>query len=337
MLAFIFLLSLLYTDTQSLSCTSQYQCSTVTQNYNYVACIGGVCQCLTANGFDGNASVSDQCRCDAPSSIYYQATSPYCIRFSDAAAAKVEAAKIEHQKTIVDLVYQSLVWPTPATIMSALVQGQPTLIGSYIANDAKGRVDPLGKFVGHDGVVEYFYGTVATAAQRVSKSTRKKLVSNGNIVAADYVMTFETWNNGVMVNSHNLSQSGTFTFNENGLIQSMDLIIHNLAAQSGAKTAKSPENIGLICYLIMNVAGCNSTYDPEGYYTSIEECYHYIGDVYPYGTWDNLYFNGNSSSCRYFHALLSIARPQIHCSHSGRTGGHKCVDHPYDGYFLEDF
>jgi hypothetical protein len=334
---FFFILALSY-KIQSLSCTTRNQCNLVTTNPNFVECVSGQCQCLNAMGFDGNASTSNQCRCDAPSSIYYQATTPYCIQFSDAAASKVAEVKAEYQKSVVDLVYQSLVWPTPAVIMGALIQGQPSLIGAYIADDAKGRVDPLGKFVGHDGVVEYFYGTVWTGSSRIIKSTMKKLVSNGNIVASDYVMTFQTWdNNNVLVGSHNLSQSGTFTFNENGLIQSMDLVIHNLGAQGGSSTVKTPELLGTICYLIMNVAKCNSTNDPEGYYTSSDDCYNHMANVYPYGTWDNLYFNGNCTSCRFFHALLSVGRPQVHCKHTGKTGGGKCLDHPYDGYFLEDF
>jgi len=333
----LILFSLLFIKTQSLSCTSQFHCNSVTTNHNYVSCVSGLCQCLTALGFDGNASVASQCRCDAPSSVYYQASTPYCFRYSDAAACKVEVAKQVYQKTVIEAVYESLVWPTPAIIMGALIQGQPSLIGSFFAGDAKGRVDPVGKFTGHDGVVEYFYGTVWTGASRVVKKTFKKLLSNDNIVSFSVVLTFENWQGDVKVGGYDLAQSGTFTFNVNGLIQSMDLIIHNLGVSINPPIVKTPESIGTICYLILNIAGCNATHDPNGYYTSPEDCYNYIGNIFPWGTWDDLFFNGNSSNCRYFHALLAIARPQVHCSHAGKTGGMKCVDHPYAGYFLEDF
>jgi len=102
----LILFSLLFIKTQSLSCTSQFHCNSVTTNHNYVSCVSGLCQCLTALGFDGNASVASQCRCDAPSSVYYQASTPYCFRYSDAAACKVEVAKQVYQKTVIEAVYE---------------------------------------------------------------------------------------------------------------------------------------------------------------------------------------------------------------------------------------
>jgi len=37
-------------------------CSGYTQNYEFITCNNGVCQCL--DGFQGSATASDQCRCD---------------------------------------------------------------------------------------------------------------------------------------------------------------------------------------------------------------------------------------------------------------------------------
>lgn len=121
------------------------------------------------------------------------------------------------------------------------------------------------------------------------------------------------------------------------MVQSLDLIIHNLGANSNQQTPQGPDTVDQLCYLILNVAGCNSTHNPSGYYTDMADCYNHFTNVYQWGSWDNLYFNGNSTICRYFHALLAIGRPYHHCSHAGKTGGGKCINHEYASYFLEDY
>jgi len=45
----------------------------------------------------------------------------------------------------------------------------------------------------------------------------------------------------------------------------------------------------------------------------------------------------NSAVCRYYHATLAIANPSVHCKHSGKTGGGKCIDHTYAEYYQHNF
>lgn len=327
-----------FSQTDSLSCTEQYQCRSVATDYNYVNCVSGTCQCSSL-GFSGNATISNPCQCPSPNSVYW-AGSPYCIQYSDAVAYKIQQAKNDYQIAVVKSVYQSLIWPTPAFIMGALIAGHPSPISVFIAANATGRVDPLGKFSTQDGIVEYFYGSVYTGTSRISNVTFVKVISQNNIVSIRNILHFDIYDNlqENIIFSYNLLQSGPITFNSNGLIQFVDLIIHNLGANSDAMTpAYSPAVIGQLCYLIMNVASCNSTYDPLGYYTDMNDCLNHFTNVYQWGSWDNIYFNGNTTTCRYFHTLLAIARPAVHCSHSGKTGGGVCVPHTYANYFNEFF
>jgi len=134
-----------------------------------------------------------------------------------------------------------------------------------------------------------------------------------------------------------LRQSGTFRFNSQGLVESMDLIIHNLGPNSNHLSPPgSQSQIDMYCHLLLEVAHCNSTNDPTGYYHSNAECHQYFNS-YRWGSWDDIYFNGNTSICRFYHALLAIGRPSIHCPHAGRDGGGVCIDHEYTTYFDTNF
>lgn len=79
--------------------------------------------------------------------------------------------------------------------MQALITGQTSPISLLFANNAIGRVDPAGKFLDHDGVVEYVYGTVCTEAARISNINFKKLVSQDNLVLMNVVLTFDVYDN----------------------------------------------------------------------------------------------------------------------------------------------
>src|SRR5579863_802896 len=317
----LFFLLALFSEINSLSCTAQYQCSSVTTNYNYVQCLNGQCQCLASTGFVGNATTQNQCRCDSPFNVYWLSATPYCIQYPDAVAYELEQAQDAYQLSVIEAVYQSLVWPTPAIIMNDLITGQVSPVASFVDLNAIGRVDPLGQFSTQDGIVEYFYGTVWTGSSRISKINFKKLISQDNIVCLNVVLSFDIYDQAQqnILFSYNLTQSGSFTFNSGtGLIESMDLIIHNLGANSDSTTPDTPATIEQLCFIILSVANCNSVFDPDGYYTDMTDCMNYFTDVYEWGTWDDIYFNGNSSICRYFHSLLAIGRPQIHCPHAGK-------------------
>lgn len=346
MLFVVFSLLLFISGTNSLACSSRAQCLPVSERIFFVACVAGQCQCLSTNGFSGNATVEGKCMCQSPSKVFMvdndddegESRTPYCYSVADALSYKNEKAQEDFQVSIVRAVYNALLWPTPRDIMISLITGQPSIIYNYFADNASGRVDPVGTFSTHDGIVEYFYGLTWTGATKISQVIFKKLISQNNIVHSNVVLTFNLYDQAQqnILFTYNLTQSGSFTFDANKKIKSADLIIHNLGQISDPQSAKTPEFINTLCYLILNVAGCNASHDPSGYYVDFPDCVQHFNQ-YQWGSMDNVYFNGNTSTCRFFHTLLAIGRPSVHCSHAGKTGNAKCVPHDYSSYYTHDY
>jgi len=125
-----------------------------------------------------------------------------------------------------------------------------------------------------------------------------------------------------------------FTFNDNNQIQTLDLDIHNLGKAVNGFFADQTSEIERVCGILFSVAGCNEADDPLGFYETPEDCIAFLSSV-DYGSWDDL--RTNSVACRQFHAVLAIARPQVHCPHAGRTGGGKCINVPYTDYYLQQY
>lgn len=340
----IFLLLALFGITESLNCTAQWQCNIVSADYNYVNCVSGVCACSTL-GFVGNATLVNKCRCVSPNKVYWENTLSYCLNFNNAVKFEKENLQEDRQLSVIYTVYNSLIWPTPAGIIFSLITGTPNPIFDLFeaGTGVKGRVDPVGTFSGNEGVVEYFYGAVWTGSPRISKVTFKKFLSQGNVVHVNAVLLFDVYDQTQQTKlfSYNLTQSGSFSFDEAGKINSTDLIIHNLGAATTASNPisnpKSPEFIQQVCGIILLVANCTADKDPEGYYNGFPDCINHFTNIYEGGTFDNIYFNGNTSVCRFYHSLLAIARPGQHCSHSGKTGGGKCITHPYSSYYDQNY
>jgi len=323
-------------------CTATYQCylADISDAVTFVTCVNGFCACLTQNGIEGNATTAFRCNCPPPSEVYYQSNSPYCITYQDAVSWKLDRAQQNHQNAIVSQIYADLIWPTPSSIMENLIAGLPTALGKNIAPNGVGRVDPLGAFYTHDGVVEYFYGAAWTGAVRCSNTSFIYLFSRGSMTYMSVDISLSIYDHAQqnVLFSYVLRQSGTFRFNADGLVESLHLIIHNLGPNSNWQSPPgSQSQIDMFCSLIMDVAHCNSTNDTLGAYQNIAECQHYFTNVYRWGTWDDLYFNGNTSICRFYHTLLAIGRPSVHCSHAGKSGGGKCIDHVYETYFDHNF
>ena len=313
---------------QLVSCTQQWQCESVSTDYNYVSCVSGQCQCNFNRGFAGNATSQYPCQCPTQYSVYWQGGLAYCINYQDAVAWKNTQAQDNLQLSIVEEVYQSLIWPTPIYIIEALIAGVPTPVSNLFAVDSIGRVDPAGVFATQDGLVEYFYGAVWTGGDRVSNITFRKLTVTNSVVSLTVDLTFAQYYGNTLLYYYNLTQSGTFSFNSQNTIQSVDLIIHNLGAAPHLYVNPTTQ-----CDIILYSAKCNSTYDPLGYYTNFTDCVNYFTNIYEVGTWDNFYFDGNNTICRLYHSILAIARPEVHCPHAGKTGGGVCVPHLYQSYY----
>lgn len=347
-------------STQAYKCDHTSQCSDVSATIEAVTCElttnkNGVCRCLVELGFKGNATLINKCTCKSPNQIFSskedktgsvsspkeagaKKPKPYCVNIQDNFAYNTEKTRTRFLENQAKTVYNSLVWPTPALIMQDVVTNNPNgIMHSIFDIDARGRVDPMGEFIGFDGIVEYFYGTVWTGVSRISSVNIKKLSVQNNTAGMRVDLFFEQYNaqTGTLLFTYNLTQTAFFTFNEAGLITKAELIIHNLSwIGDSLLFPASDESIQQTCFLITSVAGCNESNDPNGYYSSFADCYQYMKSI-PFGSYG--YGRSNSVVCRQFHSLLAIARPDIHCPHSGKTGGMKCFDHDYNEYYSIDF
>jgi len=340
-------------------CSATPHCASVSLNTDYVVCdtnlslgdgSAGVCRCLTELGFTGGATLSSKCFCRAPALVYRQKdqgpqnggsgsdNTPYCVTIKNALDYENEHARENFLASQAIKVYESLVWPTPALIMQELIQGiEDGYTSTIFAPTASGRVDPLGEFFGYDGIVEYFYGTVWTGAARVNPVLIQKLVVEGDVVNIRVVLTINRFDplTGTVTFSYNLTQTSTFTFNSAGLVQSAEMIIHNLAWIGDTQlNPPGDASIERTCQVILFAAQCNSTHDPNGYYTDFQDCIQFMHSI-KYGTWGVV--RDNSVVCRFYHSLMAIGRPNIHCPHTGKTGGSVCVPHFYEDYFKINF
>ena len=148
-------------------CSQQYQCSGVTNDYNFVACDNGFCRCRSELGFVGAATNVSKCGCLPPYQIFWQKY-PYCIKLTDAVAYHAENSRNNILLQKVSMIYQSQIWPTPQYIMGQLIAGQADtgILSTIFAPSAHGRVDPIGEFKDYDGVVNknlvYFYNFIAS-------------------------------------------------------------------------------------------------------------------------------------------------------------------------------
>lgn len=339
---FLFLLVLLvsfYSSIEALPCSNDYQCRNVSMNPTYVVCdVSGECKCLIDQGFTGNATFEDKCHCDDSNDLVNRHGDLWCIHFEDAVSYQKEIAQAKHQTDVLKLIYNKLIYPGPVAIMDALVNGTESEVSLLFALDATARVDPAGVFNGRSHITEYYYGQIYFPTQIVVQTVFKQLYSKKNHSYAKVDFLFHAYDqpNGTLINVVNLTETVTATFNSDGLIQSMYITILNLGAAINAQTPDIPFFHELLCNTILNIAHCNSTNDPNGYYTDMNDCLNWH-NVIPWGTWDNFYFNGNSSLCHWSHATFAILRPNVHCQHTGKSGGGFCIDHTYQSFYDFDF
>ena len=320
---------------RALSCTAQYECSPVTTDYNYVACTGGKCVCLSSQGFAGNATVGNPCACGT--TVYWVGSQPYCIDVAATAAALNTAAV---NKAAIAALYNSLVYPQAGEIIA-----DPSLAPVQFSSDLKGRIDPLGTFNNALLMFEYFWGLAATPVIYVGGVTIQDMVAEGLEVYSDVDIHFYSPFTGTFL--YNITQTGRFLFNEAGQVASVFLNIPNLNNASGG----TPQDVavGFACDIMLGdlfVPGgtCPPSLDPTGvlgFYRNISQCTDFLMHDVPYGTAD-YYNSADCGQCRITHSLLTPV-DKVHCVHAGIYGGYSgtfegftnmqvCVDTSYFEY-----
>lgn len=325
----VVVLASLFAVGSAVSCSAKYECSAVSTDYNYVDCVDHTCECLTANGFIGSATAVDKCRCDSSRSVYWKDSAAYCISYPVCAASEVAEDRTSILMTKTAQVYKNLVYPTATEILAGTVS-----VADIFSPNTRGRIDPLGTFDSYSTLVEYFYVLASSPSSRITSIDVIDLFGSGDEVFIRANVLFEFWDG--VTPSYNLTQSGRYLFDENNLIISTDLIIHNLGLATNPPIAAHASEIESVCGLLtVSPATCPESMDPSGYYTNFTDCVNFLTNDVPFGSFDQSF--SNSVVCRLIHTLLTVFDPVVHCPHAGKTGGGKCIDVPYKNYYLVNY
>jgi len=222
---------------------------------------------------------------------------------------------------ITKTLYAGLIYPNALNIVTA---GQYP--AGIFADNAGGRITPVGEFTDQEGTFEYFYGLAANTD--IVSATFPKLIARDNIVAFQVTLLIDHNQIGAE-GLQNLTQEGFITFDDNSLIISYDLAILRLGQATVVTPSEYPAVIQNICTVADQYCVGNLTQ-----YASHDACVAELTTV-NFGTWDNL--QSNTTSCRMLHSTLVPLRPWYHCPHIGPTGGNACIDLPYSEYYSESF
>jgi len=241
--------------------------------------------------------------------------------------------RLEKLKDQVREIYKYIVYPTPDMIFA----GQVNLSKVFNLEVAKGRVDPLGTFETPSLLVEYFYGLVNPSSFiRVISTDVTDLVAEGDEVYVSANVLFAPGPNATItgnqtISPYNLTESGRFLFDDSDRVISCDVIIHNIGKISDRFLQPTIDTIEYACAILLISPGrCNSTVDPDGYYTSFEDCVEFLSSI-NFGSFNDA--ASNTTVCRFLHSLLTVYDPVMHCPHAGKTGGDKCIYFPPEDYY----
>jgi len=289
---------------------------------------------LTNQGFIGNATINNLCRCDEPNQVLWHKSQPYCIDVPSATELQVNNTLSQALVKQVRRVFDNTIYPTPLLILNHTVS-----LDDLFDPNAVGRIDPLTIIIGGSVLVEYFY------AFTVAPPTR--------IISVDY-LTFAVNVTGplpkvfVRVRAHfvlalpggglrpvlNYTLSGTFAFGPDNRILKVDMILHNLGFITDLKLANRTLYVQSFCDQVVNV--CTPNYDPTGFYANVSDCINFVSSSNVRNTtWNGAAGNlpatydqaaGNTIICRQVHVNMAVFDPVTHCPHAGKTGGGFCTD-----------
>ena len=187
--------------------------------------------------------------------------------------------------------------------------------------------------------LEYFYGSIFTPYTNIRNIWIQKILVQDNVVSSRIVFKLNYYNfpnADQIVFSANVTQTAFFTFDDNNLVSAVEVINHNLgwAFENFQYFTDTAALFATTCNSIINNAKCDSTNDPQGFYTDMNDCINFMASI-RVGTLDKV--RDNSVVCRQYHSTLAIARPGVHCPHTGKTGGGKCIVQNYANYYLSNY
>lgn len=330
------------TVTAQLSCSAQWQCSSVTTDYNYVACTNGFCVCRADLGIDGTATVSNPCTCNSPKSITWQNNNPYCVSLTNAVAEDAAVQRCTVLKQKVQQVYFNF-----RQDIAQYLAFNPLAAANLFSNTSAGKITPLGRFDNSDGngvfngaFTRYFYALLASTNE--TNLNFVELRCDGNTVSSRVDVTVHSAS-GIPRPIYNYTQQGFFYFktyfdasgNPFDLIEGAALGILQLSQIQDGPSFLYPIYINKVCGLLNGDPTKNQT---QGYcfganqqYDNYTDCVNFLTSK-SFGSWGNA--ASDTFVCRQLHTIIAAVDPAHHCPHAGKQGGNtmvgfKCINFDY--------
>ena len=308
-------------------CSQQWECGQVSENYNYVACVNGVCACRASQGFIGKATTTDKCRC--AKNIYWEGGNAFCTTLQDGVAWGTLKEKQTIWKENIRTVYNLTIYPYNENY----IRGAP--LPDVLADEIDGLVHPFGYHKGKLGVAEYFYGLTPNnitfdkmpasiivgvhMTQFIADIEQKKAATTINYQIA------LTANPSVVIS--NATQNGYWRFDDNDKIVEYVLWnpLYSLSSRAGRYDANITKTIHDTCS--RHERFC---LDEHKQYADFDACVAFLTNK-TFGQPD--VFTADNVICRNQHATLISLRPEVHCMHVGPTGGGFCQDWSLPSFF----
>ncbi|KAL8919211.1 MAG: hypothetical protein Q9172_005084 [Xanthocarpia lactea] len=242
-----------------------------------------------------------------------------------------------------------------AFIYPANVKEARAINSTLLADDVQGRVDITRTFDGRELNTEYLFGLFANLARAEAGAITLlglplsyeilHFAASQNVVAAltRFQFNFTALNLVIPVEIDAWN-----TYNAKGQITQYDATFKHwqwtfeyLIAAAGKKfgTNSTEATVRVLTQTIATsicgtaMQNCNGT---NAQYTSREECFNFLTKNIRFGQAYEL--GRNTLLCRMVHQNMVPFRPDVHCSHIGKTGGGKCDDKTFlqtvgQGYF----
>lgn len=240
----------------------------------------------------------------------------------------------------------------------------------FAAKGFKIRLFPVGIYTDVIGALEYYVLAAPNPVLELSTQLRVSSVHfeelhgfEGNMVALNAVLTLGIPATGYQFNH---SHVGYCYLDENSKICGCKLMFQRLEIRDAPLPATQAEvvtnTIRPFCENFMNYAAQVPSLAAEDRYASVDDCVAFNTAPVRYRGGLGMgyaYVDQDSPKCRTFHlglvsqnlfryqnaaadndqvhADLFMERARVHLTHAGPLGGGKCVDHPFESFFHEDF
>jgi len=234
-----------------------------------------------------------------------------------------ELSQSDRQLRAIEAVYNMTIYPHNNYII------QTGILPDVLADNVKARVyDFAVKLEGPLSVAEYFYGltpndySTAPPTIIISGVDFQHFMSKGNFAwtSINYVISLKS--TGQFLS--NSTQVAHWRFNDDDKIVEIDAFqpYYDIGFREGVPDSAYPFYRAALIDQACN-RHQNNCLGANKQYANYTECSNFLYSL-PFGSPGMNWWN--SGVCRWWHSILTLLRPEVHCPHVGPSGGGVCVD-----------